>query len=497
MIHDILDSISDGLDSLLQLIVGGKHNYRGRTGNARRILKRKHKKGNGLKIGDKYIALDQTLKGGMLLLGKTGAGKSSRIFLNNLLSYSELSSISFICLDLAKELRDVAGGSLQEHLDGEDIVNFSDANASTTTWNPLQDLKPQDIHRFASDLVASTTTQNANTDPIWANLSTSLISYIIQLLKGLEVVLGTNKFTNLYNVRYLVVQLQGEFEKMNMLIAKYADDFLYSNLKAILANDKKMLNSIFSSTLSVLNLWQDEHIIRMTSSTTLDMESYRSQKKILWIQSSITQQKRLMGLNSLFLKAWFTHIMDAGIPKKEDNTIGFLADEMSAVRTMDKGYIPFISSQIRKFKSFGVFGFQSYSQCIELYGKEGATTLKANTGTVLYLGQQDLETATHISKSLGRYSYEKDGKTLSREVLTPEEVMHSHTKEGGFLLCNNERPIQLKRIKPYYVDRKMKKQAEIPTPEVFANNPMPELLPIDALIGAVETEDSVVSKAVQ
>lgn len=473
-----LTMLFDGIENLLDK----DHSYNGSLGDADKILKRKHPKGNGLKIGNRFVSLAQMMKGGMLLLGKTGVGKSTKIYLQNLLSLTELTPMSIVCLDLAKELRNATGGYIEQVLDEQSIINFSNADTSTVTWNPLEDLEDEDVHRFSVDLVASHTPDGGSKDPIWDNLSASVISYCILLLKRIQYITASKEYLNLYNVRYLIVILQGEPTKINALISIFADDLLYSNFKAFLANDDKFLNSVLSNVLSVLVLWQDENVIRTTSSTSLVMESFRYEKKILWIQSSITAQKRLKGLNSLFLKAWFDFIMKSGVPSEAELPIAFYADEMSAVATTDKGFIPFISSQIRKFKSFGIFGFQSYSQCINLYGKEGATTLRTNTGTVLYLGKQDLDTATHISKSLGRYSYEKEGKTLSREVMTPEEVMYQHTQEGGFLITSEERPICLKRIKAFYQDKLLRKRTEIPAPEIQTNNPMPELLPIDELI---------------
>jgi type IV secretory pathway TraG/TraD family ATPase VirD4 len=475
---ELVTMLFESIESLFEK----DHSYNGSLGDADKVLKRKHSKGNGLKIGNRFVSLGQIMNGGMLLLGKTGSGKSTKIYFQNLLSISELAPMSIVCLDLAEELRDTAGGYIEQVMDEQAIINFSNAKKSTITWNPLEDLKTEDVHRFSVDLVASNTSDSGSKDPIWDNLSASVISYCILLLKRIECITGLRGYLNIYNVRYLIVILQGEPTKINALISIFADDLLYSNFKAFLANDDKFLNSVLSNVLSVLVLWQDENVIRTTSSTSLVMESFRYERKILWIQSSITAQKRLKGLNSLFLKSWFDFIMASGVPSKEEHTIAFFADEISAVSTTDKGFIPFISSQIRKFKSFGIFGYQSYSQCINLYGKEGATTLRTNTGTVLYLGKQDLDTATHISKSLGRYSYKKDGKTLTREVMTPEEVMYQHTQEGGFLITSEERPICLKRIKAFYQDRAMRKRADIPTPGITANNPMPELLPIDDLI---------------
>lgn len=484
-IYDITDASGEFLDGILKQLTGGEHSYKGALGNPRRVLKHRHRKGNGIRLGNRFISMDQSLKGGALLIGKTGSGKSTKVFLVNLLCAPQMHPTSFVCLDLTKELRQKSGGFLSREAGyGEDVVNFSEADLSSVIWNPIEKLKESGIGRFAGEFVAIFSNDNPS-DPIWNNMSTTLISILVHLLKLIEDALGTNRYTNLYNVRYLTTLIQGEPNKVNALIAKYATEILFSDYKAFISNDSKFLNSVLSSVLSVLVLWTDENVIRTTSSTSINMESYRSEQRVLWVQGSIMAQKHLTGLNSLFLKEWFTHIVEAGIPEKDSNVIAFLADEMSAVRTSDKNFIPFITSQIRKFNSYGIWGYQSFSQCEELYGKQGASTLKANTGTVLYLGKQDLETATQISRSLGRYSFEKDNKTATREVLTAEEAMYAGAKEGGILLCGNERPIVLKRIRAYYEDRKLRKKSEIPVGDISTHNPMPPLLPIDELIADV------------
>lgn len=488
-IHDILDSIGDVLNGLLFQLVGNKHRYNGKLGNPRKVLKYKHRKGNGLRIGQKYISIRETLNGGMLLIGKTGAGKSSKVFLQNLIGASKMVDTSFVVTDMTNEIRDITMPYMEEELGyGEDILNFADATKSTVQWNPIQNLPLDRINRFASELVAIEGGDTSR-DPIWANTAAAVISMMILLLKTIEPIIGTDRYTNLYNVRYLVTLIQAEVKKMNVLVSKFGEDMLFTSYKALIQNDSKFLNSALSNTLSILKNWTDENVIKTTSTTTLDLGAYRTEKRILWLQSSVMAQQTLSGLNSLFLKEWFTQLIESGIPTPEDNTLAFLVDEAGALRTSDKNFVPFISSQIRKYRAYGIWGYQSYSQCVELYGKEGAQTLKNNTGTVLYLGGQDLDTATVISRSLGKYSFTKNERIQHREVMTPQEVMHKTSNDGGVLLCNGQPPMPLKRIRAYYENKKFKKWAEQPAPPIDSGvSEIPPLLPIDELIGSINLE---------
>ena len=100
------------------------------------------------------------------------------------------------------------------------------------------------------------------------------------------------------------------------------------------------------------------------------------------------------------------------------------------------------------------------------------------------LGNQDLDTGTQISRSLGRYTYEEDGITKVRELLTPEEAMHLDScKKGGILFSGQNRPMRLKHIKAFYEIPKYRKMAEEKTPPIpEMHHDMPPLLPIDELV---------------
>lgn len=488
-IYDILDSIEDALDTLLRQLMGNKHSYSGKLGNPRRVLKRRHRKGNGLRIGQKVISIKESLKGGLLLISKTGGGKSSKIFAQNLFGASKMVDTSFVVTDMTAELRNITMPYMEDELGyGEDVLNFANAKESSVEWNPIEHLPLDRINRFASELVAIEG-GTSNKDPIWNNTASAIIAMMILLLKSIEPILGTNRYTNLFNVRFLVTLIQAEVKKMNVLVSQFGDQMLFTSYRGLIKNDPKFLNSALSNTLSILKNWQDENVIKTTSRTTLDMSLYRSEKRVLWLQSSVMAQQALTGLNSLFLKEWMTQLMEAGIPKSDEQVIAFLVDEAGALRTSDKGFIPFISSQIRKYKAYGIWGYQSYSQCIDLYGKEGAQTLKNNTGTVLYLGGQDLDTATTISKSLGRYSFTKDDRLQHREVMTPQEVMHKTSKDGGILISSGQPPMPLKRIKAYYQNKKFKEWAEEPAPQITNGTlEMPPILPVEELIGDILNE---------
>lgn len=485
----IIESIAE-LFGVAFSLFNKSHDHTGGLGNLNRILKRSHKE-NGIRIGNKYLSLKQSLNGGMLLIGKTGVGKSTKIFFQNLFGASHMVLTSFVCLDPTGELREQSMPYLREELNyEEDIFNMSDASRSTVKWNPIEQLPDHLINRFASELVAINAGADPK-DPIWNNLSTNVISMTIRLLQSI----GKLEYINLYNVRFLIKSLQSDSDDMNQLISMYASDKVFQDFKSLLSNDERFLGSVISSALSVLTQWEDENVIKTTSSTSINMASYRTSNKILFIQNDIMSQSYLTNLNSLFLKRWFNFITEQGVPSKGKHVISFLIDEASSLRMSDKQFIPFVVSQIRKYRCYGIWGFQSFAQVQNLYGKEGAETLKHNTGTVLYLGNQDLETGKAISQALGKYTYHKDDRKLTRDVLTPQEVMYLKGAEhGGILVSGHQPPMIIKDIVPYYKHRTFQSWSQQEAPKIIgkANN-MPSLLPLKQLIKTSTTNAHIPS----
>ncbi len=463
------------------------HSYKGRYGNWRQILKKRHKQ-NGIAIGDRFISLKESLNGGMMLLGKTGIGKSSKIF-KMLLFKAENSNSSFVNLDVAGDIREDCYYPIVEKFGyKEEILNFSDASKSTVTWNPIEDLPYEKVNRFSNDLVVINMNSENSKDPIWSLMSATLIGIIIRVLKRIDL----KEYINLFNTRFLIKVLQSEPKKIDALVSKYADDSLFLNYRAFLNNEDRFLNSVLSNTLAVLQQWEDPNIIKVTSSSSLDMDSYREEKKVLYLQNDVMAQSYLASLNSLFFTSWFSHITSYIPNSNDDNVIVFGIDEASSLK-MKKDLIPLVVSQLRKHLSYGIWGYQSYSQVQDLLGFQGAETLRQNTGTILYLGNQDLDTGTRISRSLGRYTYDKEDRESVRELLTPEEAMYlDDSKQGGILFSGQNRPMKLKRIKAFYEIPKYKKWAEMPAkPIPQMHHDMPPLLPIDSLLPELENQTQV------
>lgn len=437
-------------------------------------------------IGDD--AIDQhTAMNSAIIIGRTGASKSASVYKPSLLQapvpkiqFDDPASMSYVVLDPASELEADCAGWNQKQGYTTDVINFSNVSTSSVSWNPIAGLTDSEVTRFASEYIEIALRTSGTSDPFWGISAGRVLRLAINILRAFS-----ERYTNLYNARYIVQVMSGNREKLDLLMASSSISVdLFNEYESIINMGSKLLSSVIATTLSSLELFSDSQVAIVTSSTTLKMEEYRSQSKILFVQTKVMDQEFVSILNTLLFSSFFSNCM-SDIPSKDQNTIAFMIDECSSLR-MKPSLFPLACSNLRKHKSYGVFGFQSLAQIEELYGKQNAKTISQNVGTKLFFPHQDLSTSEEISRMLGRYTHEDEqGRKDTRNLLNADEVSFLEHKNGALLFSGSERGILLKAIRPYYKSRKLVQRSKIETEErEYISALMPELLPIDDLIKA-------------
>lgn len=468
------------------------HSLKAEFGKARNVL---HKKHTGIAIGNEAISLEQSLTGG-LIIGKTGSGKTTKVYKQILyrtprakILESDFASFSYICLDPKGEIFRDCGASLVDKGYDIEIINFVDVSKSTHAWNPLAGLKDHEVNRFASEYIEATLKgSSSKSDPFWSISASRMLSFVIDLLRQFDT------HVNLTNARYLLEILAGQPEKIDQLLSlEHIPDRLFDQYMALQNMGDKVLQSVLSTALASLQYFNDPNIVGTTSTSTLDMSSYRKKSKVLFVQNPPMAQEYVSGLNSLLFSAWFNSIMTE-LPEegdKGDNTIVFLIDECPSLEGLKPSLIPTASSLLRQYNAYGVFGFQSFFQAERMLGKEGSKTLSQNVGSTLFLPGQDLETSKEISECLSRYSYtDQSGAEKTRPLLTHDQVTFlDGNPNGGILFSGQERGILLKNIVPFYKIPAFKKWSQKPIPELtYLQHSTTSLFPIDSILADVTDE---------
>lgn len=482
---EILVAVVGGFFQLLVELVGviGKKNHdeKASFGSKRKVMSRSTL--SSFYIGDDAID-PHTAYNSAIIIGRTGSGKSAMVYKPSLLQTpkpkveeSDPASFSYVVLDPASELERDSAGWNEERGYQTDVINFSDSSRSSVSWNPIEGLSDSEVARFASEYVETALRTSGTNDPFWG------ISAQRALRCGVNIMRCFHGYTNLYNVRNIISLMSSESEELDHLVSlPLVPSSVFEEYASLSSMGDKLKSSVLATTLASLEIFSDPEIARMTARSSLDMESYRAQSKILYIQTKVMDQEHCAVLNTLLFSKFFAFCMSA-IPEDAENSIMFAIDECSSLR-MKPSLLPLAVSNLRKHRSFGVFGFQSLSQLEDLYGKDNARTVTQNVGTKLFFPHQDLTTSEELSRMLGRYTYkDEEGKKHTRNLLTPDEVSFLEHKKGALLFSGTERGVLLKSIRPYYKNRSLLKRSKVEGGEREAiDSQMPALLPIQDII---------------
>jgi len=208
--------------------------------------------------------------------------------------------------------------------------------------------------------------------------------------------------------------------------------------------------SISATALAALNIFEDEQVARVTSVDTLDMESFRSQKVVLYVQAPTIDMKYYAPLTSVLMEQMFGKMMSR-IPDKKDENVFFLLDEAASL-TMPS--LPITISNIRKYHAGLMLLYQDFNQVIQNFGKNDAETIRSNSFAKLYFTGQTLETARALETTLGKYNYDdENGIKRTRPLMTADEI-RTMPIDKALLICGHHRPIITDMI-PYYKNRRL------------------------------------------
>lgn len=401
--------------------------------------------------GKKSLSIKNSFQNS-LIIGGTGVGKSSVVIFPSLFTMKDS---SFIIHDGSGEIRAKSSGYLAQQGFDIKVLNFTKPENSSG-YNPvIRAQSSSDINKLSSMLVQGSL-GGAKADPFWNNSAISLLSLLISILKTQE-----PQYQNLYNVRHLLNCLASNPQSVDALFSKHASDILYSEYKAIVAGEDKVLSSVISTCKASLSLFNDDAIAKVTSYDNIDFSDFRKRPTALFIQNSIADQKYYSTLTSLFFEQFFSYVLSR-FPTPEEKNLFFLIDEASSLRLPTLGMMV---ANCRKHLSGTMLLIQDYNQLVDLYGKNQADGIKANCFAKLYFTGQSLETCKELEQTLGKYEYkDKYEKKNVRSLMTSDEIRIMKANRA-LLICGHYPPI-LAHLRPYYKQIKFRNYSLIPPPEI-------------------------------
>jgi len=352
-----------------------------------------------------------------IVCGPTGSGKTSAIFIPNLIDRLQTSAIVTEAT-AGNEPPDLymKTSGWRMMVGRQDIFYFNPDDLRSDSINPIDAVKGYaDAQDLARLLIENTTSKNNYGDDVWpkseANLLTILIAhaaslgenfgYIRRILRegpdGLVPILAKSP----------VVEAREEFRGFTNT-AK--DGFKYG---------------VVAGLMQRLGLWVNPRICALTAKTSIDLDSLKS-RLFTFYMAVPAQKTQLKPVAALI----FNFILDQALKHQFDYPLYLSLDEFT-----NFGMIPAIAQKLSIIRHRNIpvlLGVQDFVQLQQVYGKEDSALLRSQPGTKIFFRPRTMDVAKSVSELAGQMTvYERkvgsSGQITEREtpraLIDPAEVL--------------------------------------------------------------------------
>lgn len=357
---------------------------------------------------DNYLPLNKMGNVNVLIVGGSGAGKSSAYSIPN--AFQCLGS--YVFTDPKGELYDTTAGYLKSKGYEIKVLNLVHPQYSDG-YNPLMHINSDiDVDVIANTIIRGQKTEGGSSEPFWDDsaemLLKALIFYLIatrpeeeqNLTSCAELVraANTNGGSNLLT------------ELMSDLPAEHPARRYY---KSIEIAPEKTYSSILSTLQSKLGKFDSKEIAALTSTNTIDFSEIGQKKTAVYVISSDTHAAYDF-LLTIFFAQMIQQLYDFA-----DNNGGklpiqtfFILDEFANIGKIPDFDKKISTSRSRKI-SFSVI-LQNLDQLEGVYEKTHETIV-GNCDTHLFLGSNSQKTVEYFSKALGEKTISRDNISINRD----------------------------------------------------------------------------------
>lgn len=389
-----------------------KAGYRGGAGESDRLV---------LSPGEdeEYVTLtaEDTVKH-CIVCGPTGSGKTSSIFIPNLIDRKDKSALVTEARagseppDLfwkTAHYRQVAGGHKIYHFDPDDL--------RSNRINPLDAVDSYDDAKALAQLIVdNTTSKNNYGDDVWPKSEVNMLGTLIAHAASKGMHLG-----------YIRAMLRDGPEGMAQELLESPIEEAREDYRGFLNNTRDGFRyGVVASLITRLGLWTNPRIVALTEVTDIDLDNFLNEKFTFYL--SVPAHKGLLKpVAALIFNFLLNKIQEANFYDPP-----FLClDEFT-----NFGMIPDISKKLSIIRHQNIsvmLGFQDYKQLEEVYDKTTAETITKNPQTRVFFRPSVLESAEVISKMAGKTTiYERkmtstgqmNERETARRLIEPEEVLN-------------------------------------------------------------------------
>lgn len=323
-----------------------------------------------------------------LVCGPTGTGKTTGIFVPNLIERLGTSAIVTEATGSKgrADLYQKTAGYRAAH--GHAIFCFNPDNLSSDRINPLDRVRTyRDARRITEILIQSTTLSSHRGDQTWDMAERLLLTALILHSVG-------ERASGNCNLGYVMKLLNKGAEGLEPVLNNSNIEEAREAYQGFLNNSTEAYrNLVAGGLITRLDLWKDPRIRALTDETDIDFEAMAGQL-FTWYLATPADKPELKPLAALI----FNIALDVVGNSKFEHGVALFLDEFT-----NFGYVrgmPQKLSIIRHDKIPCVLGIQDYIQLEMLYQKEAPLFL-SQPGTRIFFRPNDQQTAERISKGLG------------------------------------------------------------------------------------------------
>lgn len=376
----------------------------------------------------------------MLLTAPTGAGKSARVFVPNLLR--ETGSRSLFIGDLKNELYKITAGWLAQSMQ---VWLFAPLRRDSQGYNPLAHIKSvEDAQDFAETWVANTGGDPGKDGDFWTNNAKLLITAMTLHLVVTERTPALSRLADLLTT--------SSFKEIQAILNGTRSPDARRLARQFLANmeqNERLVGSVLTDVGVRFQLLASRQARAVTATNDIDFQEMIRTPTALFLTIPQSETKRYRPLMAVMTHQMFTTWERAGT-----NGIRCYLDEFTNLGHIP-GYANFISTA-RSLKVSLLMAIQNFSQLDERYGKNEANTIKANAVTHLLLPGAGLEETKYYSERIGDTTVATEtinrrgnGEITStqgetrRRLITPDEL-RTMPEDEMLLLEAKSAPLMLK-----------------------------------------------------
>lgn len=356
-----------------------------------------------------------------VVCGPTGSGKTTAVFIPNLIQRLESSAIVTEAT-AGNEPPDLyhKTAAYRTIMGKQHVYYFNPDDLRSDRINPIDAVTSYaKAQALAQLIIENTTSKNNYGDDVWPKSEANLLSILIAHAGAERQHLG-----------YIRALLREGPDGLLPIMRASKVEQVREEYRGFHINSREGFRyGVFAGLIQRLSLWVNPRVVALTEKTDFDLRQLQHQLFTFYLATP-AQKTHLKPLAALV----FNFILEQALERQFDHPLFLSLDEFT-----NFGMIPGIAEKLSiiRHRNIGVMlGFQDYSQLIKVYGKDDAQQLFSQPGTKFFFRPRTLDVAEKISKMAGMTTV-VDRKMTSSGQITERESGRPLIDPGEVLAMND------------------------------------------------------------